>query len=195
MKLNSEQEVDRILRALGAVESSAGMQQRVMAVVSQRETDVPSRRIAWRWAAVGVVGFVAAIFAVRLRPHPLPSRPPARASAEAAPALVRPMPLALDSLDSVAATRKRSLHTDAKGPHPLLCDCDPTALAEANAPSQPAPELPLTDQEKLLRQVARHPDPVQVAELNAATREAHMAMEKDDFEAFFTPPANVPAPE
>ena len=53
----------------------------------------------------------------------------------------------------------------------------------------------MTEQEKLLRQVARHPDPVQVAELSAASREARIAEEIDDFNAFFVPPAKTSAPE
>jgi hypothetical protein len=193
MKLDSEQDVDRILRALGSVEASAGMQQRVMAAVAQREEDTPGRNLTWGFAALAAA-VVVAVFAVRLLPRPSPAHPPMASRTEAVPAGTSPVTVAIDNATPIV-THKRSLRAVAREPHRLLCDCDPTALAEANAPSQLAPELPMTEQEKLLRQVARHPDPVQVAELSAASREEHITAERDDFKAFFTPPAKTSAPE
>jgi hypothetical protein len=50
-------------------------------------------------------------------------------------------------------------------PHQLLCDCDPIAMAEMQAPSQLAPEMPLTSQERLLQRVVHRGDPIEIAEL------------------------------
>ncbi len=79
------------------------------------------------------------------------------------------------------------------GPHTLLCDCDPTAVAEASAPSLPAPPLPLTAQEKLLLRIAHHPNPVELAELDPHQREAAIAEERAAYKNFFHPPT-PPAP-
>jgi hypothetical protein len=61
--------------------------------------------------------------------------------------------------------RSNSAHTPTYPPHQLLCDCDPVALAETQAPSRPAPEMPMTAQERLLQRVVRHDDPIEIAEL------------------------------
>jgi hypothetical protein len=61
---------------------------------------------------------------------------------------------------------------------------------QIEAMDQPAPPLPLTEQERLLTRVAlgRQPEPVEVAGLSAEARAKLAAQEKDEFEAFFTPP-------
>ena len=56
-------------------------------------------------------------------------------------------------------------------PRRVLCDCDPLALADSEAPSHPAPPLPLTAQERLLRRMARPDSPVLLAELDQRARE------------------------
>ncbi|HEY5329340.1 MAG TPA: hypothetical protein VIJ79_05610 [Acidobacteriaceae bacterium] len=68
-------------------------------------------------------------------------------------------------------------------PHQLLCDCDPIAMAEMQAPSQLAPEMPLTAQERLLQRVVHHDDPIEIAELeplHAHAPQAAPAPQEDD---------------
>jgi len=65
--------------------------------------------------------------------------------------------------------------------------------AESNAPSHPAPPLPLTDQERALIRLVQTSSPRQLAMLNPveyANLEAQSALK---FEKYFAPPAPVPA--
>jgi len=167
MKQNSEQDIDRILTALRDTEPRTGMEQRILATIEQRKSAAPSRIFPWRLASLTTTALLASVFALHhhsLAPHPL---------------------IPHSSTNTIALKHPTlSIPTN----HQLLCDCDPIALAESQAPSHPAPELPLTDQEKLLRRAAHHADPVELAELNAATREARLAEDKADFKNFFNPP-------
>jgi hypothetical protein len=194
---NSDQDLKRILNALRDTEPPSAMQQRVLAAVAQREA-APSRPFLWSFAALAATVGIAAILAI----HPMPrgthsareiKAPPEASVSQVAATANAPQPLVPHASAKAPAGNIPAQTT--RRPHQLLCDCDPTALAEANAPSMPAPELPLTEQEKLLRRIARHPDPVEVAELTPAAREAKIAADSDDFKAFFTPPARIQAPE
>ncbi len=194
---NSDQDLKRILNALRDTQAPRAMQQRVLAAVAQREA-VPSRPFPWSFAALAATVGIAATLAIHLTPRgthssreinapPVPSVSQVAATA-LAPQLLIPHGSTKTPAGNLPAQTTRRLHH-------LLCDCDPTALAEANAPSLPAPELPLTEQEKLLRHIARHPNPVEVAELTPAAREARIAADNDEFKAFFTPPAKSQDPE
>ena len=194
---NSDQDLKRILNALRDTEPPSAMQQRVLAAVAQREA-VPSRIFPWSFAALAATVGIAAILAIHLMPRGIHSSHQVEALPEPSVSQVAPTAPAPQLLVPHAAERApvRTLSARAiRLSHPLLCDCDPTALAEANAPSMPAPELPLTEQEKLLRRIAHHPNPVEVAELTPAAREARIAADNDEFKAFFMPPAKAQAPE
>jgi len=194
---NSDQDLKRILNALRDTEPPRAMQQRVLASVAQREA-MPSRIFPWSFVALAATVGIAAILAINVMP---------RGAHSSSEVTVLPKPSVSQVAVTVPAPQPLVPHASAKAPagnlaaqttrrpHQLLCDCDPTALAEANAPSMPPPELPLTEQEKLLRRIARHPNPVEVAELTPAAREARIAADSDDFKAFFTPSAKAQAPE
>jgi len=192
---HSDQDLKRILEAFRDAEPPRAMQQRVLAAVEQR-SDAPLLIFPWSFASLTVAAVVVLVVAIYFVPRGLHGH-----SASAMPAelsvsqVVSPVPRPLVIPNSARASAHVRVVTASRRSHQLLCDCDPTALAEANAPSLPAPELPLTEQEKLLRRVARHPDSVQVAQLTAAAREASLAADHDDFKKFFTPPPGTPAPE
>lgn len=97
----------------------------------------------------------------------------------------------------VVSRRDAEARNPDSGRHPrqILCDCDPTAVAEANAPSLPPPPLPLTEQEKLLLRIAQHLDPVEVAELDPGQREAAIAREQAEYKRFFHPTVQPPVPD
>jgi len=194
---NSDQDITRVLNTLRDIEPPRAMQQRVLAAVAQRDA-IPARAFPWSFVALAATVVIAAALAIHLVPWdthssraagtlPVPLVSPVAAIAPAPePSIHHASTKIPASARSIAATQR---------PHQLLCDCDPTALAEANAPSLPAPELPLTEEEKLLRRIARHPNPVEVAELTPAAREARIAADNDDFKAFFTPLAKEQPPE
>jgi hypothetical protein len=59
------------------------------------------------------------------------------------------------------------------------------AMEEMRAPSEPAPELPLTEQERLLRKVVHRGDPEEVAMLNPEVRAARSEADKSTVRRFF----------
>ena len=68
------------------------------------------------------------------------------------------------------------------------------ALAAVNAPSHPAPVLPLTAQERALIELARTADPKMLAALAPETQAKVEAQEEENFNKFFAPPPAPPQP-
>jgi hypothetical protein len=66
--------------------------------------------------------------------------------------------------------------------------------AETTAPSKPAPELPLTAQERELVRLVRTVDPKQLVALDDKTQAKMEAEDAAEFERFFTPPPAPPLP-
>jgi len=66
-------------------------------------------------------------------------------------------------------------------------EADAVAWSEMRAASHPAPELPLTEEEKLLVRIVRRGDPQQLAMLDPVKLAARDAEEKAEFQSFFAP--------
>jgi hypothetical protein len=192
--MNSEHDLNRILTAFNDTNPPADMNHRILQHLEQ--TAISSQPLQFR--ALWAVGFATCSLVIALamlHPHTLSSRPKA---AHLAAAVERPAVPIQHIAESINESNPSAAHTpqvtraakitNAQSTHEPICDCDPTALAEANAPSQPSPPLPLTKEERLLERVARHPDEVEVAELNAAHRDATSAADQASFKRFFTPP-------
>ena len=62
---------------------------------------------------------------------------------------------------------------------------DSLAMREMMAPSQPAPPMPLTKQEKLLLRLVHKGDPVELAMLNPELRARQIAEGRAEFQRFF----------
>lgn len=77
---------------------------------------------------------------------------------------------------------------------PSTTPTDAQALADLHAPSQPAPPLPLTPQEKLFRHALHYGNLTQLAELNPEVRARQDAAETAAFKAFFPEPPPVQQP-
>jgi len=135
-------------------------------------------------AAIAVL-LAASLIASNLH-RSLPAHPVSTAStAHPAPApqtiaaqKSRPLP--------VASFKPPAQRNPSRLPTPL-CDCDPIALAESNAPSHPAPQMPLTQQERLMLSVLRSGNQEEIAALNPTERDASLARDRADFQHFFAP--------
>jgi hypothetical protein len=57
-----------------------------------------------------------------------------------------------------------------------------------NAPSKPAPPLPLTHQEKLLAEAAHQTGATDLSSLRPEVRDRQMELSKAEFHDFFDPP-------
>ncbi|HZL28793.1 MAG TPA: hypothetical protein VFC39_19865 [Acidobacteriaceae bacterium] len=187
----SEHDIDRVLTALRDTEPTAGLESRILQAVEDR---TPARPAWFRWApplqwSLAALATAAIVFALTThntrRPTSTtaqtwgdPSSPEASSPAKVgshSPASTEASRLHTTRRGEIAAfTEAGTLHTPVHmrspriptyPPHKLLCDCDPLAMAEMQAPSRPAPEMPLTAQERLLQRVVHHGDPIEIAEL------------------------------
>jgi hypothetical protein len=154
---NSDEAIDKVLAGLREAVPLEGLDSRVLAAVRKR-VEAP-RGLPLRWAAVG--GFaLAAVAAIALLAIPRSSTVP-----PAVQAIVQPQPLP-PALPAPAAAR----------PHRRTPAVRANAeVPAANAPtaSFPAPPMPLTEQERLLIEVARHgaPKAVPVLDPDALARQ------------------------
>ncbi len=64
---------------------------------------------------------------------------------------------------------------------------DALAVSEMNAPSKPAPPLPLTHQEKLLAEAVHQAGPKELSSLSPEVRARQMELSKAEFHDFFEP--------
>ena len=150
----------------------------------------------WRGAVSGAMVAMLVVGAVVFAGHAMRREPVARdqvathapataptlTSAESAPATVdRRKPCASSGVMRVASV--------------VPSHRNETATYESVAPSSPAPELPLTTQERQLVRLARTADPKQLDTLNPDTQAKLQAQDAAEFEKFFTPPHAPPLTE
>ena len=196
----SEEIIHQALTGLRDIQAPAGMEDRVLQALQDRASSAsvwrwwkPVERTArsWAWgvAAAGVaVAFLSlAVLSAHRRGHGTLelNRQPVLVTAQ--PATVQtavPEQVAAPHAIPVklAAVRKETQKTQP------LSEEDAIALSEMRAPSHPAPEMPLTEQEKLMLRIVRGGDPVELAELDPQVRAAQDAEQKAEFKNFFEPP-------
>lgn len=202
---NSEEAIEKVLAELRSADAPAGMHSRITEALqdhaSARPQSVWGRPVWTRLAAItplqcGIaVAAILAVFVIipaihRYAHAPVESKTalPAASTLIAAtpgPPTTSAQPPA-PQLKAQAKARPITW-TNAPSMKPVL-DMDTMALDEMRAPSQPAPPVPLTEQEKLLLRITRNRNPIQLAALSPAMRAAHDAEEEADFERFFEPP-------
>jgi hypothetical protein len=204
----TDEDIDRLLNALRDTEPPDGMQHRILQHTrhhapqpSSWRTLLTPRLQAHPWAiALSCAAILAStIYWTALRPHPTPhelatSKPIAApiASRElGAPSAPAAEPSATASSSpkvgnrdsnppSITAPRKNKKPTS-----PNLANDHSNSLDQLAAQNHPAPELPLTDQEKLLLHLVHTYDPVEVAALNHPPMASHDAEEKEEVQKFF----------
>jgi len=194
MKRTSEEFIQQALTGIREAQPDAGMEQRLLAALRQRAavpTPLWRRAISlpswnWRLAAVSVMLVVAiAHFITHHRATtiatPIASQPQ--------PQLPRVVPedntahKAVYASNNPGGSKSSGLQRTPKSTMPdtssTLAAADRQALDDTNAPSHPAPPMPLTPQERLLLAAARKGDPVEVAELEPAYASSLRAAAED----------------
>ena len=184
-----EQSMEKVFAGLRESEPPAGMNARILRTL---QDGTPHRTRAggrsWKFAAASIpCAAVMAILllaprvehvAVRLaNPHTETSDAQPRIDSREHTAQIAPRGLQarLDRRrtdETVHARRVRGIRV--------------TAPRLASMVNQPAPPLPLTEQEKLLLQLARHRNPANLAILNPDRQAKQIAEEKKQFQQFFT---------
>ncbi len=200
---NATEALDKTLDALGAAMPSPGMNQRLLAALQARELEAPRPSRVPRFARPLALTLSAALLlslallhhpAKRTPRHPTPSHlaavarqssaPAAEPNLAAAPLPQTPIHLTLKLSAPVRSAPAASLHTE-----PSL---DEAALADLNTPSYPAPPLPPTAQERLVRLMLRRGERHDLAQLDPARSAAFAQQQDEALEQFFNPPLLPP---
>jgi len=192
-EINSDEAIDRLLTGLRNAEPPQGMERRVLEAAQARVAErngwmdaVLVRSRPWAVAAVGVVILsLAASNALHKKGRiegtsvktPIASRAVIQAAQlEEAPAAGRPR------RGEVSLPRQNEAKAE------VLSAEDALAVSEMNAPSRPAPPLPLTRQEELLAEAVHQAGPEELSSLRAEVRARQMELSKAEFHDFFEPP-------
>jgi hypothetical protein len=215
---NSEEAIEKVLMGLRDADVPVGMERRILDGLEKRAA--VRGRSGWRqllpvWLvaparpfAVGVV--LAGVFSVALaipairrlghapvqaRRNSAPVESLSAANSEVAksaqPGSRRP---SVRSLEEVNAGGQKEAETRAGGTAAAL-DSDSVALEEMHAASQPAPPMPLTEQERLLLRLVHKDDPVELAMLDSKMRALQDSEDKAEFQRFFGQSTKQAAPE
>ena len=196
---NPDEAIDRLLAGLRTVEPTHGMQQRILrgarekaGAQSQSSLQLPfTKRYSWMVtaASIAVIGLVASWTVARThRNAEVATLRPAHLTATIAPiAGTRLTPAPIADTRSSQQSRRTSSEVRAE-PAESVVDLDALALSEMNAPSRPAPPLPLTRQEKLLSDAVHQAGPEELASLRPEVRARQMELSKAEFRDFFDPP-------
>lgn len=182
MNERHEEEIDRVLCALGAVEVDAALEDRVLARLAQ-PVELTTRRGWWGWAVFAA--FACALIMFFSMPGRHPHAVPGRITAGISPRPIQARhatnyaPALPDrSSTYVSAVRSASPpHTEERPDRGL-----------ADLPSVLAPPESLTRQESQLARIAHGPDRYDLAMLNPVERERLDEQSAAEFKQFFPPP-------
>jgi hypothetical protein len=186
----SDEAIDRVLAGLRNAEVPTGMEHRIVAAAQSLASAksaskwlptkplwllaLTNRQWAWRAAsAVAVTGIFAAISVTAIHRHPATqSKIPSNPAVLPAPADLR----AEEPAARLTPRIRQSAH---------LIAVAPVAYPhKRRSLSQPAPEAPLTQQEKLLLRIAESGNPHELAMLNSDIRTRREAQEDAEFQEF-----------
>jgi hypothetical protein len=179
---NAENAIDKVLAGLRDAEAAPGMERRILEAVEARALQRPVARPPWAWSAAfaGVVAVSILVAIATIHRH---EQPPAQAHLPAIPTepASGPQPALLQPPGTAAPTR--SGNRQRKKPATISA-ADALLLSEMRAPSHPAPEAPLTEEEKLLLRAVRTGDPQVIAMLDPEERARQDAAGEAEFQKF-----------
>lgn len=158
-QMNPEDAIERVLTGLGSVQAPPQIESRILDAMQRRLTAQEASMVRLpflrtrSWALAAGVLVLALVASVAMRKRHEAEREDAVLKQEAAPHVAGAPPLALADakperrlpLPNPSALQNTRAVANAE----VLRDLDALAISEMNAPSKPAPTLPLTHQEKL----------------------------------------------
>jgi hypothetical protein len=221
---NSGEAMEKVLAGLRDAEAPAGMERRILDGLAERvaaRSRLGWRQLLPVWlvgpvrpsagslvcgvALAGLFAVALAIPAVRRLGHslgsarrgPVPAGSLVLGASEAAAMSARPASprSGLRSLDETKGRMKVEEKTSTGSSEAAVPDSDAVALDDLHAASQPAPPLPLTEQEKLLLRLVHKDDPVELAMLDPRVRALEDSEDKAEFQRFFGQSGKQPASE
>jgi len=177
-----ERRLDEALVSYTPTEPRIGLEERIRArLAAEGQASQPRRRMTlrWLWPASAVLAAISVAVIVHdwrtsAGPRQQPNRASVGPSAEASRSRqeTHPVPRPVAGSAKPRGTRHRG---------PELSAIDLAAVQEMRAPSHPAPEMPLTEEEKLLLRIVHKGDPMEIAMLNAEVREKQEAESEAEF--------------
>jgi hypothetical protein len=198
---NSDEAVERVLAGLRETEAPAGMERRILESVrdvAPRRSWGPQRmplllmeRRRWAVVAAGVV-FVLSMACWTVLREQRAGRENAGSKRQAAPgSSTRPeVQVAAARIQQPSAERpavRWKGKTNERRVRRVREEGSGVALHERRMANHPAPEAPLTAEEKLLLRMAHRRDPVEMAAMNPLLWAARDAEEKAEVQRFFEP--------
>ena len=183
---NPDEAIDRVMAGLRDAQAPEGMEQRILQGMREQTMNSSHGSAArpWGWSLALASVVAAAVFAVWVHRARHDATESSARQAVANPVLVAPR-VTHEIAVKTALPIKRSAHLKTR--HVAAVDNDALAVSEMLAPSQPAPPVPLTEQEQLLRRVVRSSDPQELAMLEPEARAAQLEKEKAEVRRFFEP--------
>jgi len=175
---DSQEAIDRVLAGLRDVETPAGMERRLLAAMEERA----AVRVGWQWRRWSV-GFAAAAV---LMAAVLVSVAPRKVRREVVAGVKQP--LVVPAPAHVAYVQRRNTEILRSAQNDLRVHSEArlepvTARRETLAGGIPAPPMPLTEQEKLLLEIARRGEPAQLTTLDPDLLAQREAASEAAFEA------------
>lgn len=188
--------IDRVLRGIGGAEPAEDMERRVLLAVHARgaERRKPRRSSLlavggsrWGFATAGAACLVALVLWAGHQRAMLhgPLAPVARVMQRTTPASASQPETSKRVIAAVSPAHVRRRRSVAQVTGSLLVDRPATMAALTN---HPAPEAPLTDEERLLLRIASRRRPEEFVALDPAVSDARLVAEQAEFQGFFEPP-------
>jgi hypothetical protein len=219
MKNSEEAEaIEKVLTGLRDAEAPAGMERRILDGLEERAA-VRSRS-GWRqllpvWlvsparpiavgslacgvALAGIFVVALAIPAIRRLGHAPEQSKRNIAPVESVPSMNSEVAKRAQPASSRSGVRSPGIKEQEKtneGSAEGVLDSDSVALEDMHAASQPAPPMPLTEQERLLLRLVHKDDPVELAMLDSKVRALQDLEDKAEFQRFFGQSTKQPTPE
>ncbi len=195
--------VATLLDALRNAEIPPGMEARILNALERSteasldsEQAAPAPHFSRRWLrrpefafSLAAIALLALALGLRTTSRHAPAAQPSAASTSSPDRAPRAHTRFTPADQSSRRPEPHSRHPSATASYAATRD------AAARQPdSFPAPEAPLTAQERLLLQIIHQGDPLEIAALNSGLRDAEAADDAAEFEDFFKPKPTVPPP-
>jgi hypothetical protein len=207
----TEGRIEAVFAALRDAKPAPGMEQRINAALLRADESASISRPRWTWLRVPQFAGVAAVVAAAVLLSIHANRRHASIAAQNRVAYSAGLPMQRNQ-------HSASQESPAPSPHIVTGAANTATLPRASRPPSlrrkkttqkaseqsqtqqasaeqgfPAPPLPLTEQERLLVRLVHRDDPVQLAQLAPAAREADLQRDREQVREFFKPPPMLAA--
>jgi len=184
--MRADEAIDRVLAGLREAAAPEGMERRILEAVRERaavrEGAAASARQTWVWgiALAGAAALCAAIYLTGFGTgHKSAVAKGHTNAAQARAVAVQGSPRVPVGPARAGGTQARVERVEAE---------DSLEVREMRAPSLPAPEMPLTEQERLLLRIAHQGDPELLAMLEPEVQAKLEADDVAEYQRFFSEP-------